>query len=116
MTTRTELEKINNARIKFVAVFERYGIKTGWKGRTETTILLKNVSDGSNIMTEHIWFTMTKGFNDLGELKCGDIIQFDARVKEYIKGYVNNREFIDERVIDYKLSHPTKIKKVEELL
>jgi hypothetical protein len=32
---------------------------------------------------------MTKGFDALGELKQGDRIEFHARVKEYVKGYVD---------------------------
>lgn len=41
-------------------------------------------------------------------------MQFDARVKEYEKGYVNYRQGIDERTVDYRLSHPTKIKKLDK--
>lgn len=108
---RKGLEEINEQRTLFFAVFERYGIKSGWKGYPEKTILLKNVSNGTRIVTDHIWFTMTKGFDALGELKQGDKIEFHARVKEYVKGYVNYRNDIDESEIDYKLSHPTKIKK-----
>jgi len=43
------------------------------------------------------------------------MIQFDARVKSYIKGYRGYRDDIYDKPlsIDYKLSHPTKIKKIE---
>jgi hypothetical protein len=109
---RQELAKINNERTHFSAIFERYGTKSGWKGYPERTILLKNVSNGVRIVTDHIWFSMTKGFDALGELKQGDKVEFHARVKEYEKGYINNREEIDETEIDYKLSHPTKISKM----
>jgi hypothetical protein len=110
---RKSLAKLNEVRTKFSAIFERYGTKVGWNGYAERTILLKNVSDGTRIVTDHIWFTLTKGFWELGELKQGDIVDFHARVKEYEKGYVNHREYIDQREIDYKLSHPTKIRKHE---
>jgi len=50
-----------------------------------------------------------------GELKQGDKVEFHARVKEYVKGYVNYRDDIDESEIDYKLSHPTKIRKYENI-
>jgi hypothetical protein len=45
-------------------------------------------------------------------LSVGDKIQFDARVGEYVKGYVNWREQIDERTIDYKLNYQTKFIKL----
>lgn len=106
---RKELEKINSERTRFAAIFVRYGAKPGWTGYPIKTILLKNVNNGESMVTDHIWFTMTKGFEALGELKEGDHIEFSARVKEYAKGYVNTREDIDESEIDYKLSHPTKI-------
>lgn len=112
---RKELEKLNNERRQFSAIFERYGTKSGWGAYPIRTILLRDVNNGVRIVTDHIWFTMTKGFEKLGELKQGDKVEFTARVKEYFKGYVNNREFIDEQEIDYKLSHPTKIKKYENL-
>jgi len=109
---RNELEKINNERMRFVGIFDRYGTKPGWNYPVKT-ILLKDVTngDGVRIITDHIWFTMTKGFEALGELTQGDRIEFYARVKEYVKGYVNYRDDIDESEIDYKLSHPTKISK-----
>jgi hypothetical protein len=112
---RKELEKLNNERRQFSAIFERYGTKSGWKGYPIKTILLKDVNNGVRIVTDHIWFTMTKGFDALGELKQGDKVEFCARVKEYVKGYVNYRNDIDESEIDYKLSHPTKIKKHENI-
>ena len=107
---RKSLEEINEQRTLFFAIFERYGTKSGWKGYPEKTILLKNVSNGVKIVTDHIWFTMTKGFDALGELKQCDRIEFHARAK----GYVNYRDDIDESEIDYKLSHSTKIKKYNE--
>jgi hypothetical protein len=63
-------------------------------------------------VADHLWFNYTKGFQALGILVEGDVIEFYARVREYTKGYVNYREMIDEREIDYKLSYPTKFRKV----
>ena len=117
---RAKLKKIENTRKKFTAVFKRYGSKTNWHGFSEKTILLVDVkSNGKGkTVTEHIWFRMTKGFEKLGELKEGDILQFDARVKEYTKGYkgciLDNWERPVE--IDYKLNNPTKIKKLDNTL
>ena len=96
----------------------RYGKKNGWKGKTEQTILLKNIRDAHGILvSDHLWFNQTKGFAAL-ELKDGDVVQFKARVKEYEKGYKGRREdeLFEEHPMetDYKLSNPTDIKKKVE--
>jgi hypothetical protein len=47
----------------------------------------------------------------LGDLKEGDLIQFDGRSKAYLKGYKGRRIDVYKPVEwDYKLSYPTKIK------
>lgn len=112
---RKELEKIEDERLTFIGKFERYGTKTSYR-YTKKTLLLKDIKkvDDNKFMTDHLWFNLTKQFEALGDLGQGDVVQFDARVKEYVKGYVNRREYIDEREIDYKLSHPTKVKMIEK--
>ena len=62
-------------------------------------------------MTDHIWFCVGKRLASL-DLKEGDKVSFEARVGSYEKGYVNYREYIDERETDYKLNNPTKIVKL----
>ena len=111
---RKGLEKVNGSRIKFIGIFERYGSKTNFKGYPEKTILFKDVKNNSTVITDHIWFNMTKGFETLGKLKQGDIVEFYARVKKYYKGYAGFKEEIQWEnpiEVDYKLSHPTKIKR-----
>ena len=108
---RKKLETHDGERLYFCGTFERFGTKPGWYS-PEKTILLSDVKDKyGNIVTEHIWLNYTKGLQKLGELEKGDRICFHARVKEYVKGYVSYREDIDERTVDYKLSHPTKFMK-----
>lgn len=111
---REKLQKLENIRETFTAKFKRCGTKTNWHGFPEKTILLVDVKDSSGKkVTDHIWFNLTKGFEKIGELKEGNIIQFDARVKEYFKGYAGYKEEDQwERPIeqDYKLNNPTKIK------
>lgn len=112
---RTQLQAIEEERLTFIGVFERYGSRTAWRGGDDKTVLLKDIRNTEGrILCDHSWFSFTKGFEALGGLKEGDIVQFDARVKEYEKGYVNYRQGIDERTVDYRLSHPTKIKKLDK--
>ena len=59
-------------------------------------------------MTEHVWFSYTKNFQHIS-LIAGMHIEFEARIKKYVKGYKNSRYKIDQRTEDYKLSHPTKV-------
>lgn len=111
---RKELSKIEEVRKEFKGEFSRYGTKNGYKG-VEETLLLKNITDeNGRIITDHLWFNLTKGFKDLGELKEGDVIIFNARVKEYEKGYKGYRDDVYKTIeIDYKLSHPSKVRRVE---
>lgn len=116
---RENLKKIDGLRKEFIGTFVRYGTKTNFKGYPEKTILLSNVhlSNYKDIFTEHIWFNLTKEFSKI-DLKDGDIVSFQARVKEYYKGYKGYREEIQfEKPIerDYKLSHPTKIKIIQKI-
>ena len=107
---RQGLKQIEDARKTFNDSFKRYGTKTNWHGFSEKTILLIDIKDkNGKTVADHIWFSNTKGFQKIGEMKEGNKIQFDARVKDYVKGYMREKEFIDEREIDYKLNNPTKI-------
>lgn len=106
---RKKLAEINGIRKSFIGTFKRYGTKSGFNGTPITTLLLTNIIDSYGVVvTDHLWFNMTIGFENLGELKENEKIGFDARVKEYEKGYVDDRE------IDYRLSHPTKIRRVQQ--
>lgn len=111
---RNELKDIEDIRGTFTGEFVRTGLKSGYRGELET-LLLTNVKDSNNkVVTDHLWFNYTKGFKNLGELKEGDLIKFDARVKEYEKGYKGYRDDVYKPIeIDYKLSHPTKLSKLK---
>lgn len=108
---RKELAKKEGERRRFSAVFSRLGSKTNYHGYSDETVLLKNVIDLENncVVADHIWFSYTKSFQGVS-LTEGASVEFEARIKEYVKGYVNKRYGIDSRVKDYKLSHPTKVK------
>ena len=117
---RQEMQQFEEQRFRVRGIFERYGRKSGWKGREERTLLLRSVVkvNDETALCDHLWFNLTKGFAALGNLAEGDIIELDARVKMYWKGYFGRRDDIDLMLdkpptISYKLSHPTKIRKVE---
>lgn len=112
---RKGLKNMDGCRTKFIGTFYRYGTKRNWHGFPEPTILLKDIKQGNKIVTDHCWFKLTKGFDKLGVLTEGDLICFEARVTEYTKGYVNYNEGIDNREIDYRLSHPSKLSKSSSL-
>ena len=107
---RKQLAAENGTRKKFSATFERVGKKVNYKGYTEETILLKHIVDveTKKVVADHIWFSYTKGFEKL-TLTPGVVLEFEARVKQYKKGYVNKALNLHKRLTDYKLSHPTKI-------
>lgn len=115
---RKELKSIGTKdRHTFVAEFSRFGKKSAFKGEPLTTLLFINVTDtNGNKVTDHLWFTMTKGFQKC-DLQEGDVVQFDARVAQYEKGYKGYRyDFAIDTPVDYKLSYPTKIKVIEKAI
>lgn len=113
---RKELAKLEEIRTVFTGTFARFSSKSGYKGPVPT-VLLQNIRDSENkLMTDHLWFNLTKGFDAL-DLQGGERIKFHARVKEYVKGYMGRDEeksFEAPIEIDYKLSHPTKISIIQD--
>jgi hypothetical protein len=112
---RKELARKEGSRETFTGAFVRFGFKSAYRGRDKPTLLLRDVkqADGK-IVTDHLWFNLTKEFERAG-LSEDDVVQFDARVKRYEKGYKGWRDDVYDRPIstDYKLSHPTKVKVVQ---
>ena len=110
---RKELAAESGNRKKFSAMFSRIGKKVNFKGYSEETILLKNVIDleTNAVVADHVWFSYTQDF-EKASLSLGDRLEFEARVKEYRKGYVNKSYKINNSTTDFKLSNPTKIKRV----
>ncbi|OLZ11788.1 hypothetical protein [Sulfobacillus thermosulfidooxidans] len=112
---RKRLQAMDEIRATFTATFKRFGQKPAFRGNPITTLLFVDVlDDQGQLVTDHIWFSLTKGFQQV-HLEPGDRIQFEARVKEYLKGYRGYREDVrleHPLVPDYKLSYPTKIRKI----
>lgn len=112
VTMMRDLGTIDGVRTRFRATFERFGKKSGYKVPWVLTILLIDVKrvDDEKIMTDHAWMTAGKQFKSL-DLHSGDIIDFDARVGMYQKGYSEDDEENPFRY-DYRLERPTKMEKV----
>ncbi|HEY0652129.1 MAG TPA: hypothetical protein VGD65_03335 [Chryseosolibacter sp.] len=107
---RRRLVENAGLRKRFSATVERFGKKINFKGYSEETILLKNIKDveTNTIAADHLWFSFSLAFQK-AKIVEGCIIEFDARVKDYTKGYVNRKIGINNRKNDFKLSNPTKI-------
>lgn len=109
-------------KLKKIGIVERqtfYGefVRCGRKPNGTLTMLFINIrNDKGNVVSDHVWFNLTQGFKGLGFIEVGELIQFDARVQSYEKGYKGfNPDILKQKgsyiVIDYKLSHPSKIKR-----
>jgi hypothetical protein len=110
---RKELKKIDNQRARFTGTFQRLGKKMNYLNHPEETVLLSDIKDeNGKIVADHLWFNLTKSFEALGHLQKGDMIEFDARVAHYTKGYVYKGKALGKRQADFKLSHPTKVRKI----
>jgi len=108
MSKKKRLKKMQGVRTTFSGSFDEYGDKLH-KGYDEKTFILKNIKTDSNgeVVADYQWFNLTKGFEVLGELKYGDVIRFDARVRLYKKGSKKHKQ-----KTDYKLKYPTRIEKL----
>ena len=101
-------------RTRFRGDFVRFGEKPDFNGGVLKTILLKDIKTitDSKILTDHLWFNLTKSFSKL-ELNNGDSLEFEGRCVKYLKGYNGMRkEVCYYLTTDYKISHPTKIVKL----
>lgn len=110
---RKSLKAQEGQRKKFTARFTRFGKKVNYKGYSEMTVLLTDITDAETQerVADHLWFAYTQGFEKAG-IKEGNLVEFEARVKEYSKGYVNRQLNVNRKKTDYKLSNPTRIKVV----
>ena len=101
---REKLRELGTSRrMTFTASVQRFGTKPG-RHHPRTTILLTNVrGTAGEKLTGHIWLTQGAWSQDL---KPGDRIRFDARIKTYHKGY-------HDQLIDYRLTNPTNVRRLE---
>lgn len=79
---REELRTIGSkGRHVFTATFVRFGFRNGYIGPVKT-MLLQDVTLDSKIVSDHLWFDLTKGFSG-ANLSPGDVVEFCARVSAY---------------------------------
>ena len=70
---RKELKIIGSKeRHVFTATFIRFGFRDGYKGPVKT-ILLQDVLLDGKVVTDHLWFDLTKGFKN-ADLLPGDVV------------------------------------------
>ena len=107
---RKRLSEDVGLRKRFSAVVERFGKKINYKGYSEETILLKKITDveSQEVVADHLWFTFSLAFQK-AKISEGVLIEFNARVKDYKKGYVNKKIGVNNQKKDFKLSNPSKI-------
>lgn len=113
---RKDLQSLLNKKVVVKeATVERYGLKSEYVGGDSITILMKNIyliSGMKEIYCDHVWMTCGKWFQK-ENIRIGSKISMNCHVKEYQKGYVNWREFIDERTIDIGIQRASNIKIIE---
>ena len=86
------------------------------QGNHRETILLSNIRDLSGRqLASHIWINYTAGFDSVGEFVNGDLVEFQAWVRPYVKGHRGHD--IAERLrsppeFDYSLTYPRNVRKI----
>ena len=112
---RELLKEQHGVRGVFQGQVDRFGAKRAFRGPDQMTLMLKDVKDASGvIVADHLWMVVGARLQALSP-QIGDEIVFEARVTEYEKGYKGYREDAYSPIsIDYRLSNPTKIRKVEK--
>lgn len=110
---RKELLKYKDKRFRFIATVEKFSSEANFPGLTKKTIFLKDIKfqkTGESVV-DQISYNVKKTIEKLN-LSVGDIIQFDASVKTYVKGLVGPHEVIDVSRLDIKLTNTTKFLKI----
>lgn len=112
---RQALANHHGQRFEIHAIFARFSMKAGWRGRKTPTLLIKDLTlPCGQPLADHLWFTARPSWTNL-RLKPDDRIAFTARSSPYEKGYRGRRA---ERrgeartETDYRLTYPTRLRKL----
>ncbi len=79
------------------------------------TFCLQDIQNAEGIvLADHLWFTLRQRFAEAGELREGQLIEFDATVTEYAKRVYSGRtarkfQNSGNGGTDYRLSYPSNI-------
>jgi hypothetical protein len=104
---RTELEKLEGRRRRFRAVVEEFGVGRSSKHRETILVVDVRLADALDaIVADHLWLKKNASF---AAVAPGDIVEFDADVEKYEKGYVNFVQGIDETTVDYRLTNVSNV-------
>ena len=58
--------------------------------------------EAKKVVADHVWFSYSQGFIKASISLLEDALEFEARVKEYRKGYVNkNYKIINNPTTDF---------------
>lgn len=107
---------LSNIRKTFTAIFSRYGTWRNWNGDDVRTYLFKGVKDKEgSIITDSLWIKEGKNISKLGELKEGDVIQFEARLDIDEKtSHIKVLEDGSYQENNYIFKNPSKFQKLPE--
>lgn len=107
---RTELKQLGcGGRFTFRAMVKKVTYAR-IRGRNRKMVILRHIQYGKRIVTGHLWMQMGETFKGL-DIKRLQLIEFEAEVCEYVKGYVGPNEDVNKPLqIDYCLRFPSNIK------
>ena len=108
---RTTLAAYLQRRQTYTATVVMFGSKPGRR----KTILLADVRCENIIVADHLWLGYSKAFAPAEPLQPGDVIEFTAQVRTYLKGYCGRKlqkwEDRPARVVDYTLHRLSRVRK-----
>lgn len=114
---RKELKTFLDQKVQLTGTLDRYGMKSEYIGGNTVTILMKDITltnqNGHTIRLDHAWLKAGKTLAKLNA-PAGSMLNMNAHVKEYVKGYVGrDREigvYTDNRTVDYGIQRASAIK------
>lgn len=108
--TRYKLSRFHSERRVFRGIVSGFGKKNVFKGPKRMTVLLTSLVETSSgeEVADHQWLTLGLPFPIV---HLGDTVEFEAEVKEYVKGYKGKvRHRFKPLEIDYSLTNLTNIR------
>jgi len=84
---QVKLQALRGKRAGYTAIFCGYGTYSK-KGIVRGAIRLRDLRDASGkLLTTHAWVDHTVGFDAIGRLQKGDIVEFTSKIDEYLQIY-----------------------------